>query len=164
MSNFILAATKILDIEGGYSNNPDDYGGETKYGIAKKYYPEVDITTLTQAEALAIYKQDYWDKFRGDLIDNQKIADEMLDIAVNMNWERAARFLQDAINHLDKEKVNQLKVDGLVGPKTLKAVNLHQYPEAIVKHLNGCQFEHYHARVHEDLTQETFYRGWLRRI
>jgi len=164
MANFIQAAEKVLDIEGKYSNDSNDYGGETKWGIAKKYYPEEDIPNVTKERALEIYKRDYWNKFQGDLIDNQQIAEEMLDIAVNMHWTRAGMFLQDAINHLDKEKEDQLKVDGLIGPKTIKAVNSHPYPDAIVKHLNVCQGEHYHKRLHEDTSQEVFYRGWLRRV
>ena len=36
----------VLEHEGGYVNDPDDAGGETKYGIAKRWYPSVDIKNL----------------------------------------------------------------------------------------------------------------------
>ena len=36
----------VLEHEGGYVNDPDDAGGETKYGIAKRWYPDVDIKIL----------------------------------------------------------------------------------------------------------------------
>ena len=38
---------KVLEHEGGYVNDPDDLGGETKYGITKRFYPDVDIKNLT---------------------------------------------------------------------------------------------------------------------
>ena len=33
----------VLEHEGGYVNDPDDAGGETNFGIAKRWYPNVDI-------------------------------------------------------------------------------------------------------------------------
>lgn len=46
--------------EGGYVNDPDDPGGETKYGISKRAYPHLDIKNLTKQEAHTLYLQDYW--------------------------------------------------------------------------------------------------------
>ena len=37
---------KVIEHEGGYVNDPDDPGGETKYGIAKNSNPDVDIKDL----------------------------------------------------------------------------------------------------------------------
>ena len=56
MNNFDSAFTIILGSEGGYVNDPRDSGGETKYGIAKKFYPNLDIKNLTVEQAKAIYK------------------------------------------------------------------------------------------------------------
>jgi hypothetical protein len=50
----------VLEHEGGYVNDPDDAGGETKYGIAKRWYPDVDIKNLTKEQAKKIYHTDYW--------------------------------------------------------------------------------------------------------
>ena len=52
----------VLSMEGGYVNDPKDPGGETKYGISKRAYPNVDIAGLTESKAKEIYKKDYWDK------------------------------------------------------------------------------------------------------
>lgn len=55
---------KILDFtlekEGGYSNDPDDPGKETKFGISKKFHPKVDIKNLTKEQAASIYYNEYW--------------------------------------------------------------------------------------------------------
>jgi lysozyme family protein len=36
----------ILAHEGGYSNNLNDAGGETNFGITKRVYPHLDIKNL----------------------------------------------------------------------------------------------------------------------
>ena len=58
MANIEPAAKKTLSLEGNYVNDFGDYGGETKFGITKRYYPNVDIANLTIEEAKAIYKRD----------------------------------------------------------------------------------------------------------
>jgi hypothetical protein len=50
----------VLDHEGGYVNDVDDPGGETKYGISKRYHPDVDVASLTRDGAAAIYLDRYW--------------------------------------------------------------------------------------------------------
>ena len=60
ISDFKRAMEFTLKWEGGYSNDPDDPGGETKYGISKKSHPECDIKNLSEQEAIQIYISDYW--------------------------------------------------------------------------------------------------------
>ena len=59
----LISFDEIIDItlhhEGGYVHAPKDLGGETNYGIAKRFYPEVDIKNLTKEEAKDIYRRDY---------------------------------------------------------------------------------------------------------
>ena len=50
---------QVLEHEGGYVNDPKDLGGETKYGITKRFYPDVDIKNLTIDGAKEIYKKEY---------------------------------------------------------------------------------------------------------
>ncbi len=63
---FQLAMKFVLDHETsvknptGYVNDPVDPGGETKYGIAKRFHPNVDIKNLSLADAMVIYERDYW--------------------------------------------------------------------------------------------------------
>ena len=60
--NFEQAVAFVLRHEGGYGNDPRDPGGETKFGISKRAYPGLDIKSLTEDQAKAIYRRDYWDK------------------------------------------------------------------------------------------------------
>jgi len=60
MKDFDKAIKFVLKWEGKYSNDPQDPGGETKYGISKRSYPELDISKLTLKQAKEIYYQNYW--------------------------------------------------------------------------------------------------------
>ena len=55
MGMFDYFIERVLVHEGGYVNDPRDPGGETKYGIAKRSYPGVDIRNLTRAQAVGIW-------------------------------------------------------------------------------------------------------------
>jgi lysozyme family protein len=85
---------KTLALEGGYVFDTDDPGGETKYGISKKYHPEVDIQKLTIEQAEAIYKAEYWDKLHCDGYKYSRFAWKIFDIAVNQGTGTAMAFIQ----------------------------------------------------------------------
>ena len=68
---------------GGYVNDPNDPGGETKYGITKLEYPNVNIAQLTLADAQQIYQRDYWSKIDADSLRGRVVALVMFDCAVN---------------------------------------------------------------------------------
>lgn len=61
MSFFDAAFAIVVGLEGGYVNDPLDPGGETKYGISKRAFPDLDIKDLTVDQAKAIYRKKYWD-------------------------------------------------------------------------------------------------------
>lgn len=90
----------VLSIEGGYVNDKADPGGETKYGISKQSYPNVDIANLTEAEAKEIYKKDYWDTCN---CDHLSVGVDILvfDTAVNMGIGAAKSILQTSTTWQD---------------------------------------------------------------
>ena len=112
MSAFDRAFLMVLRHEGPYINDSRDPGGETQFGISKRAYPNVDIAKLTEAEASAIYRRDYWDAIKGDKLP-EKIAIAMFDTAVNMGVDKAIRLLQASL---------RIKQDGMMGPVTLGMV------------------------------------------
>lgn len=112
MSDFERALNFCLKWEGGYSNDPNDPGGETNYGISKRAYPDEDIKAMTRGRAAVIYQRDYWDKAKC----NELPAPVNLvhfDCAVNTGIGRANRILQQAAGVIS---------DGVVGPKTIFAI------------------------------------------
>jgi lysozyme family protein len=110
----------VLSYEGGFINDARDPGGATNFGItiatlqAWRRKPTLvdDVAALTRDEAASIYRQDYWDKIRGDELP-LPIALVTLDAAVNCGPPRAAHWLQAAAGALQ---------DGVIGDATLKAV------------------------------------------
>lgn len=158
MANFKKAAGKTLELEGGYINDPNDYGGETKYGISKRWHPDVDIANLTIEGAKEIYKKDYWDKLKLDQVISQPVAEELFDTAVNISWFDAAEILQMALNLLRQE---QLKVDGLIGPMTRAVVNGYESEKALLIALEGYQFMAYEEQARTNPKQKRFIKGWL---
>lgn len=111
-SNFNGAVNIILAHEGGYSNDSEDPGGETNFGISKSAYPDVDIKKLTTQAAVAIYHRDYWQTMKCDQLPSG--LDLMaFDAAVQHGTGTAARLMQAAAG---------VAADGNIGPITLAAV------------------------------------------
>ena len=96
--DFDTAFTRLLGNEGGYSNDPNDPGGETNWGISKRSYPNVDIKNLTQAGAKEIYLRDFWNPL-GDA--HPAVKFQSFDFAVNSGIQTAIRKLQAAIGVAD---------------------------------------------------------------
>ena len=143
----------VLEHEGGYVNDPDDPGGETNFGIAKRSHPDVDIANLTEEGAKEIYYQDYWMKNRVPQM-TEDLKHIYFDMCVNQGRGRAVKILQRAAN----AKGADLVVDGGLGPKTISA-------------LNGVELDRvraYRVKYYADLVTrkpdlEKFYFGWFRR-
>lgn len=136
-------------MEGGYVNDPIDPGGETRYGISKRQYPELDIKDLAKGHAKDIYKRDYWNKCMCEgLPDILRLM--VFDCAVNQGANYAARTLQDLV---------KAKEDGIIGPKTLE--NIAQFnPERLLERFALRRLERYYSN-------KNFFRygkGWLNRL
>lgn len=109
-NNFNLAFDLLIRLEGGITNDPNDNGGLTKYGISQRAFPNLDITALTLEEAKEIYKKNYWDVCRCDeLPASFDIA--VFDSAVNQGPTQAIKLLQRAIGVLDDGVIGKLTID-----------------------------------------------------
>ena len=99
--------------EGGYVNDAHDSGGETRWGISKKAYPEIDIKNLTKEQAKEIYRKDYWNRCKCDYLPDC-LCMAVFDYAVNSGTIRAAKDFQLALG---------VSVDGVIGNQTIGAAN-----------------------------------------
>jgi lysozyme family protein len=144
-----------LEHEGGYVHDPKDLGGETNFGIAKRFYPDVDIKNLTKEGAKDIYRKDYWDKNKvDDLPDNLKHI--FFDMCVNQGRGTAVKILQRACN----AKGADLAIDGGFGPGTKGAVETYK---PSVERVRCYRLKHYYDLVNKKPEQERFLFGWYRR-
>ena len=153
MKNFDEIIEQVLEHEGGYVNDPKDLGGETKYGITKRFYPDVDIKNLTIEQATEIYKKDYWDKNRVESLP-QNLWHIYFDMCVNMGKRTAVKVLQRAAVN----KGRDIEVDGGLGPMTigaLKGVELDR--------VRAFRVKYYVDLITARPEQEKFYLGWFRR-
>jgi len=121
MATFAKAIPKLLEREGGYVNDANDPGGETRYGISQRTYPTEDIAALTPERAAFLYERDFWNPFRLGEILEEGIAAKMLDMAVNMGPVTMVQRVQRALNYLLPG--TPIVVDGHIGPMTLGYIN-----------------------------------------
>jgi lysozyme family protein len=152
---FQRAITATLAFEGGYANDPDDPGGETNFGITKRTYPHLDIRTLTRDQAADIYHRDWWLRYGYDRISDAALAAKLFDLAVNIGPQRAHALLQKAFN---RTAATPLKVDGILGPASICAVNAHPDPAHLLAELKLLAVEYYLG-----LEKSKFLAGWVRR-
>ena len=145
---FETAIAFVLSEEGGYSNDPNDPGGETNFGISKRAHPNVDIKNLTQDEAESIYKYLYWDACRCESLP-PKLAIIVFDSAVNQGVGTAIKMLQASIGTIQ---------DGIVGPATIERANATDENTIITKFITE-------RVLHYTLSSSflLYGRGWISR-
>lgn len=188
MANFDEAYLITSKIEGGYSNDPADPGGETYKGIARNKDPywEGWVTVdnyktqpnfpknmyndeMLNNNIKSFYRKKYWDINSLDKFAFQPLANEMYDTGVNMGVGKAAKFLQLTLNVLNKNGTiyPDITEDGKVGPNTLQALNTcvsRVGAEVVYKILNILQGKHYIDIMVKNPTQERYTLGWLSRV
>lgn len=155
MSNNFLQAVKFtlpwevgkdrkgnLREDGGYTNDPADPGGETKWGMSKRAHPNLDIKNLTLPEALAIYQREYYDKyktFKNSPLDLDSVSTSyavaVFDTGVNCGVNRCYQWHLTAIKTKDPVKT-------LLGLRDARYTNL----------------------VAMNPSLQKFYKGWINRL
>jgi len=143
----------VLEHEGGYVNDPDDLGGETKYGITKRFYPDVDIKNLTKEQAKTIYHQDYWRPGKCDDVPPQ-LRHIYFDMCVNFGISGAIKVLQETANG----KGANIDVDGKIGPNTIKAIQ-----NLSLERVRAFRVLKFAKIVINKPEQMKFWYGWYRR-
>lgn len=149
MTPFGRAVEFVLSYEGGLSDDPQDSGGLTHFGISQKTYPHLDIRNLTREGAIEIYRDDYWQKCKCDQLPAH-LALIAFDSAVNQGPPTAIRLLQRSLGVRD---------DGIIGPQTIAAAEAVSaaviIPEFIAR--RGYQYALHPQSARYGL-------GWFRRL
>lgn len=153
---FLRCVDEVFRSEGGYANDPKDRGGPTMMGITqatladwrKRPVTAAEVAALTRAEALEIYRVNYWNRLRCD--DLPPGIDLMVfDFGVNAGIGASAKMLQRALN---------VPSDGIIGPMTLDAARRAE-PFSLLRRMAWLREDHY--RSSSDFGH--FGRGWLAR-
>jgi lysozyme family protein len=167
VAHFAKYLPELLKHEGGYVNDPTDRGGATKYGITLSTWKKLgydkdldgdidaeDIKLLTKADAGEIAKRQYWDYFWADQIQNQSVAEFIVDWGYNSGVVTVAIIVQKLIS---------VKADGVFGNVTVSAIN-RMNPELLFEALKIRRTQFVERIVENNPSQIKFLKGWKNRI
>ena len=174
-ANFEKAFAHTLGREGKYSNNHNDSGGETMWGITKAlaihYGYSKPMREMPVDIAQKIYKVEFWDKLKLEEVAKMspELAIEMFDTAVNMGGAVAVMFLQSCLNSFNRQGklYSDIKEDGAIGKTTLDT--LHKYfasrgakgANVLLKAMNCLQGARYIELGNRRPQNEEFTFGWF---
>jgi lysozyme family protein len=147
--NFEQAFSELMKHEGGYTAGVNDPGGETKYGISKRAYPQLNIGALTLDQAAAIYRRDYWGPAGCESVP-PSLRMDLFDMAVNSGVRAAAKCLQRAVGETE---------DGVIGSRTLQAIQSMPAPRLLAR-FAGERLDFMTGLP----AWANFGKGWARRI
>jgi lysozyme family protein len=168
MANFNLYFPKLMDYEGtSYEDDPLDSGGCTKMGLTLDDIIEIqldvngdnkftcdDIKLLTIDKAKFIFKKLYWDFFKADLINNQSLAELIVEGGINQGRLLTAKYAQSAAG---------VTTDGIIGKNTLNALNSGNQ-QAIFDKVFELRKQRYFNIVAAKPSQKRFINGWMNRL
>jgi lysozyme family protein len=156
--NYQSALNHVLQSEGLWSDNPADPGGATMKGITLATYRSVkgnphiskeDLRNISDQEVSDIYKQNYWDKIKGDDLPSG-VDYAVFDASVNMGVGRALKLIQTAVG---------VPADGVIGNQTLQAIK-NANPIELINKFSAEKDAFYKSLP----TFGTFGKGWLNRV
>jgi len=164
MADFLPAFELMIKNEGGYFLHAvaGDRGGKTYAGIAHNFHPNwsgwvlleknPDDPRITQL-VRDFYRENYWDKIRGDDIENQQLAETIFDFAVNAGVRTAAKIAQLVV---------EATPDGIIGDISIEKIN-QANPPLFVSNFALAKIARYAEIVRRDETQKKFLMGWINR-
>lgn len=160
-----------------YSNIPQDKGGETVLGVARKKNPNLSIwqevdklkkeygthdlillsNKILENENITkvveyFFENNYWKKLKCDIVKHQDFASNLLLLGVNAGPKIAIMVGQRACNII---------ADGIIGKQTIASWKTAGDNEC--KKFTTIEIEHYKSLIVKDKSQEVFWRGWLNR-
>ncbi len=172
MADFTIAFQLMITHEGGYVNDPDDPGGETYKGVARKIHSKwngwttvdmlkrqpgfpanLDKDAELQEAVTDFYRVTFWDKMRGDEITDQAVANSIFDFGVNAGMGTSASLAQLVIG---------AKTDGVIGPKSIDNLNAFN-AEHFLAAFTVAKIARYVSIVKKRPTSRKYFYGWVLR-
>lgn len=161
MAEFNRYAKKLVEIEGGYVNHPEDKGGPTNLGVTLNTFRQYcgqgktikDLRNMSYGTWCEIMKDMYWDKCLADEIENQALAEIIVDWCVNSGTVGLRKV----------QEIAGTKPDGIAGPKTLDAINGANQKD-LFDSIMAARNQFYVNIVKKNPTQRVFMNGWMNRL
>lgn len=149
----------------GFANDPIDRGGATMCGVILDTYRTYrkskgiltttvnDLKKMSYEDWRDIIKQMFWNRWKADEIISQPLANLLVD------WVWAS-----GVNGIKiPQCVLGVTVDGIVGPKTITALNAAN-PRQLFDTLHNERIKFVDGIVQRNPSQVKFIQGWKRRI
>lgn len=184
MADILKLYPKIKKWEGGFVNDPADLGGATNKGVTLNTYrkyckikklpsPSInDLRQITDETVIEILREFYWNPCKADDILNQSIA----NLIVNSVWGSGLGYIKKV------QEVAGVKADGVIGPKTIAAINnadqetlfnkLWQRRKKWFEDVVASSVKNYERKIGRAATEaekmkhtnKRFLKGWLNRL
>ena len=162
MAKYEKLIPTVLKFEGGFANHPSDPGGATNSGVTLSTFRSVygkdktvqELKNMTMEQWEYIFKTRFWDRWKADDIDNQAIA----NLLVDWLWASGVYGLKYP------QEVLGVKTDGIVGLKTLAAINYYPNKKELFEKLWNRRKKHFEDIVRNRPQSKVFLKGWLRRL
>ena len=160
MANYKILTPFVRYYEGGFSNNMNDPGGATMRGVTLATFRAVygksktvaELKNITDAQWDNIFKSYYWDKCKADLLDNQSIANMLVDFAWHSGVSTAVKKIQKIVGVDD---------DGIMGRVTIGAVNgYYRGSVSVFDALKAARMNFLRTRQNWN----SFKNGWTKRV
>lgn len=167
MADIKILSPFILSFEGGFVNHPNDKGKETNKGVTiatwkKQGYDKDgdgdidvdDLKLISDEDAVnVILRPHYWNRWKADQINSQSLA----NILVDWVWGSGVNGIKIP------QQLLGVTADGIVGPKTLAALNAKE-PHAFFNLIKNRREQFFNTIVKNNPNQKVFLKGWLRRL
>ena len=162
MADYKVIIPFILKWEGGFVNDPDDRGGATNKGVTIATFRQVygkqktvtDLKNITADQWKYIFKKLFWDKCKCDAIEDQSVANIIVDYAWGSGTSRAVRDVQAIVG---------TACDGIAGQKTAAAINGTD-AKTLFNKIKERRIQFYNNIVKSNPLQKKFLRGWTNRV
>lgn len=170
MGNFETSFQKVLQHEGGYSNDADDPGGETYKGVARKIWSSWDGWLIVdyaksqkgfpanlekekdlQEKIKDFYRINFWDKINGSKITDEEVATSIFDFAVNAGVKTSASLAQMIVG---------ASPDGIIGDETILKLNGFE-PDHFLASFTVAKVARYISIVKKRPVSRKYFYGWV---
>lgn len=179
--SFQTAYNAVLNWEGVYDNDLDDSGGETAYGITRKYqagwagwveverlkaagvHPSEWIHDIPLMKAVEGYYLILWTTLGLDEVQDADLQACIFGAAVNQGYNRAIQWLQESLEEIG----HSVGIDGVIGPKTWSGIKRAEgmgQGKALRSCLIAKRTEAYLKAATSKASNGKFLVGWLNRL